>query len=97
MVFLKKRSRPLRICYKLVRNTYKDLGDGIFFQLVMCLSVWAGGLVIHAIREFPTLHGLSVLTGVMWTFGNMLSVVIIKFIGVGLGAVYWNTTGLNFF
>jgi len=62
----------------------------------MCLSVWAGGLVIHAIREFPTLHGLSVLTGVIWTFGNMLSVVIIKFIGVGLGAVYWNTTGLNF-
>lgn len=61
--------------------------------MITCLSVWLGGLAIHALREFPQLYAFSFLTGVMWTFGNMLSVVIIKFIGVGLGSTYWNTTG----
>ncbi len=69
----------------------KDLGDGIFFQFIMCISIWISGMIVHAVRDFPQIYAFSILAGVIQTFGNVLSVIIIKFIGVGLGNVYWNT------
>ena len=67
----------------------------MFFQFVMCISIWLSGMIIHAVREFPKMYGFSILAGVIQTLANFLSVIIIKFIGVGLGNVYWNTISKN--
>jgi hypothetical protein len=41
-----------------------DTGDGIFFQFVMCVSIWFTGIFVNFIRQFPKLYGLTVIGGV---------------------------------
>ena len=41
-----------------------DTGDGIFFQFVMCVSIWFTSIFVHAIRQFPTFYGWTVVGGV---------------------------------
>jgi glucose uptake protein GlcU len=71
-----------------------DTGDGIFFQFIMCVSIWLTGVVVNCIREFPKFYGLTAIGGAFWTLGNMFLVPVIKFSGIGLGSVFWNFVGM---
>jgi hypothetical protein len=54
-------------------------------------GVLAGVSKIKSIfyNEFYLINNLKFI----WTFGNMISVPVIKFLGIGLGSVYWNIIG----
>jgi len=68
-----------------------ETGDGLFFQLVLCKAICISGLIVHWVRGFPSFGGIMpVWGGILWAFGNASSVVIIKFLGIGLGSVLWN-------
>jgi len=69
-----------------------DSGDGMFFQLWMCMGIWTVGLVVHLIRGAPKFWPFAMLGGCLWVFGNALCVYIIEQIGMGLGLVVWGST-----
>ena len=35
-----------------------ETGDGVFYQLIVCMSIWSVGFVVNAIRGFPNFYGL---------------------------------------
>eukprot|EP00469_Lotharella_globosa_P000964 CAMPEP_0167804630 /NCGR_PEP_ID=MMETSP0111_2-20121227/20611_1 /TAXON_ID=91324 /ORGANISM="Lotharella globosa, Strain CCCM811" /LENGTH=285 /DNA_ID=CAMNT_0007701457 /DNA_START=32 /DNA_END=889 /DNA_ORIENTATION=- len=69
-----------------------DSGDGIFFQLWMCMGIWTVGLVVNLIQGSPKFWPFAMLGGVLWAIGNVLCVYIIQQIGLGLGLVIWGST-----
>ncbi len=44
-----------------------DCGDGMFFQLILCLAIWTVGLVVQCIRGFPTFYPLPMVGGLLWS------------------------------
>jgi hypothetical protein len=38
------------------------IGDGMFFQLVICVSIWVVGLIINVIRNFPYFYAFPLLS-----------------------------------
>ncbi len=60
-------------------------GDGMFFQLILCLGIWSVAFVVNWVRDFPKFYALPMVGGVMFTTGNVCSVPIIKLIGLTLG------------
>ena len=46
-------------------------GDGLFFQLIVCVHIWLVGLVICFIRQSFVLHPLPMLGGFLWATGNL--------------------------
>ncbi len=71
-------------------------GDGLFFTLVLTTAIWTVGFVVNWIRDFPKFYPLPMLGGIFWATGNLMTVPIIKSIGLGLGPLLWNTTLLVF-
>jgi uncharacterized membrane protein len=45
-----------------------ELGDGIFFQFIMCIGAWLTGVLINVIREFPKFYAEGVFAGVSIEF-----------------------------
>eukprot|EP00438_Fugacium_kawagutii_P008495 Skav210947 [mRNA] locus=scaffold713:242166:243179:+ [translate_table: standard] len=70
-----------------------DAGDGMFFQLMLCLGIWFTGLCVMIPRN-PAFYPIAMLGGVIWCSGNCLTVYIIRQIGLGPGLVTWGTTAL---
>lgn len=66
----------------------------MFFQLVVCIAIWICGVAINVYKKFPVFYALPTFGGFLWTSGNMFSVPIIKFIGIGLGSLFWSIIGL---
>jgi len=82
------------------------MGDGLFFQLLMCTGILLVGFSTLAFAEdapagedfndFPlrdlapivSLEGL--LGGFIWTCGNLLTIPLVKRIGIGLGLSIWS-------
>lgn len=71
-----------------------ETGDGMFFQLIICVAIWSVGLVVWWVRGFPQFYALPMLGGALWTTGNVNTVPIIKCIGLGLGMLFWGTVSL---
>ncbi|KAL5460463.1 hypothetical protein EMCRGX_G033914 [Ephydatia muelleri] len=71
-----------------------DTGDGFFFQWVLCAGIWMVGLIVNMIRYQPPLFIPSFLGGVLWTSANILTVSIIKMIGLTMGLTVWGATNL---
>ena len=46
-------------------------GDGLFFQLIVCVHIWLVGLIICFIRQSFVLHPLPMLGGFLWATGNL--------------------------
>lgn len=69
-------------------------GDGMFFQLVLCLGIWSVSFVVASFRDFPKFYPLAAVGGVLWATGNVNTVPIIKCIGLGLGMLFWGITSL---
>lgn len=71
-----------------------ELKDGISYQLFYSLAIWILGFVVNCIRGFPKFYYLSMLGGITWSTANILSVTVIKCIGIGVGTLLWGTTGI---
>jgi hypothetical protein len=66
-----------------------ETGDGMFFQWILCTGIWLTGLVVNGIQGWPTFEPIAMIGGVLWCTGNLLTVPIIKMIGLGLGLLLW--------
>ncbi|ELR13173.1 transmembrane protein 144 family protein [Acanthamoeba castellanii str. Neff] len=71
-----------------------ETGDGMFFQWILCTGIWLTGLVVNGIQGWPTFEPIAMIGGVLWCTGNLLTVPIIKMIGLGLGLLLWGLTNL---
>lgn len=73
-----------------------DMGDGMYFQFVMAVGIWVLGLFYFIYQEPQTgyFHPFALLGGTIWSIGNVLSVPIIKMIGMALGLSIWSGTNL---
>jgi len=71
-----------------------DPGDGMFFQLCLCLGIWCTGLLVFLYQGCPTFYPLALLGGFIWCTGNIGTVFVIKNIGLGPGLVTWGTSAL---
>jgi len=72
----------------------KQVGDGLFFQWIFCSAVWCAGFIVYAARGFPQFEPLAMLGGFLWCTGNIMSVPIIKCIGLSLGMLLWGISNL---
>jgi drug/metabolite transporter (DMT)-like permease len=43
-----------------------ETGDGLFFQLVLCIGIWIVGFFVNIIQGFPQFFGLPLLGGFFW-------------------------------
>ncbi|XP_074650104.1 transmembrane protein 144-like isoform X2 [Tubulanus polymorphus] len=71
-----------------------ETGDGMFFQWILCSTIWMCGLIVNAVQGFPTFYPLTMIGGLLWATGNICVVPIIKTIGLGLGILIWGTTNM---
>ena len=40
-----------------------DTGDGVFFQVFVCLGIWTVSYVVNWIRNFPKFYALPMICG----------------------------------
>ncbi|KAM3937906.1 transmembrane protein 144 [Leptodactylus fuscus] len=71
-----------------------DTGDGMFFQWILCASIWIVSLVVNIILHSPKFWPLAMVGGCVWATGNITVVPIVKTIGLGLGLLLWASTNL---
>merc|ERR1712106_1236388 len=71
-------------------------GDGLFFQLIVCVHIWLVGPAICFIRQSFVMHPLPMLGGFLWATGNLCKVPIIKTVGLGIGQIVWASTNCIF-
>jgi glucose uptake protein GlcU len=72
------------------------VGDGVFFQFIMCVSIWVTSLPVlfYMVEAFPatsTEFAIAMGGGFLWCTGNMLCAFIIQLIGIGLGLLVWGS------
>uniref|UniRef100_G1KST7 Transmembrane protein 144 n=1 Tax=Anolis carolinensis TaxID=28377 RepID=G1KST7_ANOCA len=71
-----------------------DVGDGMFFQWVLCAGISAVGLVVEFTQRSPTFWPLAMVGGFLWATGNVTVVPIVKTIGLALGLLIWASFNL---
>ncbi|KAM9329134.1 transmembrane protein 144 [Gastrophryne carolinensis] len=71
-----------------------DTGDGMFFQWILCASIWIVALVVNLILRCPKFWPLAMVGGCVWATGNITVVPILKTVGLGLGLLIWASTNL---
>jgi len=71
-----------------------ETGDGIFFQWVLCNGIFIVGNFVNVYRNFPTFEPIAMIGGSLWALGNIMSVPIIKLIGLSLGLLIWGSTNM---
>lgn len=43
-----------------------ETGDGMFFQLILCIAIWTVGFIVNWARDFPQFYALPMLGGFLW-------------------------------
>ncbi|KAM4809612.1 transmembrane protein 144 [Rhinophrynus dorsalis] len=71
-----------------------DTGDGMFFQWILCASIWLVSLVVNIILRSPKFWPLAMVGGCVWATGNITVVPIVKTVGLGLGLLIWASINL---
>lgn len=75
-----------------------ELGDGVFFQFVMCVSIWITSIpVLLSVGSFPqntSEFAFAMLGGFFWCTGNMLCGPTIQLIGLGMGILLWGSSNM---
>ncbi|XP_018100571.1 transmembrane protein 144 L homeolog isoform X2 [Xenopus laevis] len=71
-----------------------DTGDGMFFQWILCASIWIVSLVVNIILHSPKFWPLAMVGGCVWATGNITVVPIVKTVGLGLGLLIWASFNL---
>ncbi|KAL0479376.1 10 TM domain-containing transmembrane protein [Acrasis kona] len=69
-------------------------GDGVAFSWLMSTGIlligWGTLVIVHTITFVPA----GLLTGLLWSCGNILVVPIIKLCGLGIGFLLWSGANL---
>lgn len=71
-------------------------GDGMFFQLLVGLSIWSVSFIVHCVRGFPQFYALPMLGGLFWSTANLQTVPVIKLLGIGISQTLNNLVSLIF-
>ncbi|XP_044156016.1 transmembrane protein 144 [Bufo gargarizans] len=71
-----------------------DTGDGMFFQWILCASIWIVSLVVNIVLRSPKFWPVAMVGGFVWATGNITVVPIVKTIGLGLGLLLWASSNL---
>ncbi|XP_014800072.1 PREDICTED: transmembrane protein 144 [Calidris pugnax] len=71
-----------------------DTGDGMFFQWILCASIWIVSLVVNLIQNCPRFWPLAMVGGFVWATGNVTVVPIVKTVGLALGLLIWASFNL---
>ncbi len=71
-------------------------GDGMFFQLLVGLSIWSVSLLVNCVRGFPKFYALPMLGGFFWSTANLQTVPTIKLLGIGISQTINNLVSLVF-
>ncbi|XP_071412259.1 transmembrane protein 144 isoform X2 [Pithys albifrons albifrons] len=71
-----------------------DTGDGMFFQWILCASIWMVSLVVNLMRNCPRFWPLAMVGGFVWATGNVTVVPIVKTVGLALGLLIWASFNL---
>ncbi|XP_021252392.1 transmembrane protein 144 isoform X1 [Numida meleagris] len=71
-----------------------DTGDGMFFQWILCASIWIVSLVVNLIQNCPQFWPLAMVGGFVWATGNVTVVPVVKTIGLALGLLIWASFNL---
>ena len=67
------------------RLAHPCLPAGLFFQWVLCTSIWSVGAIVQlAIGSVP-FQAISAIGGASWATGNVATVVIVESIGLAQG------------
>jgi hypothetical protein len=73
---------------------------------VMCCGIYFVGLIVNGIRAFPKYEAFSMIGtdffffclcfkgGFLWCTGNILTVPIVRLIGLGIGLLLWSMVSL---
>ncbi|CAF2084903.1 unnamed protein product [Rotaria magnacalcarata] len=70
------------------------IGDGLSFQFFICCGIWIVGLIINLFVQSPQFFPLVLIGGVLWTTGNILSILVIRINGLGMSMLLWCTTNM---
>jgi len=71
-------------------------GDGMFFQLLVGLSIWSASLIVNCVRGQPEFYALPMLGGFFWSTANLQTVPTIKLLGIGISQTINNLVSLVF-
>ncbi|XP_069487437.1 transmembrane protein 144 isoform X3 [Ambystoma mexicanum] len=66
----------------------------MFFQWILCASIWLVSLVVNIIQNSPKFWPLAMVGGCVWATGNITVVPIVKTVGLALGLLLWASTNL---
>uniref|UniRef100_F7BTY1 Transmembrane protein 144 n=1 Tax=Xenopus tropicalis TaxID=8364 RepID=F7BTY1_XENTR len=66
----------------------------MFFQWILCASIWIVSLVVNIILHSPKFWPLAMVGGCVWATGNITVVPILKTVGLGLGLLIWASFNL---
>lgn len=59
-----------------------DAGDGMFFQLWMCLGILIISFPVQIYRGWPEFQPFAMWGGFLWCTGNIMSVITIQSVGM---------------
>ena len=48
-----------------------ETGDGMFFQLILCMAAWTAGLVVNIVQGFPKFELWPMLGGCLWAVNHL--------------------------
>lgn len=60
-----------------------------YFQLLMCTAILISSLIISLIYNSFVFSYLGILSGILWSVGNLLSVLAVKYSGLSKAASLW--------
>ncbi|KAL5111008.1 hypothetical protein TcWFU_010012 [Taenia crassiceps] len=75
------------------KDYYRQSG-GWIFQWIVSVSLAFALLIIHLCIGSPRIWPLTVLSGFLWSTGNITVVPIIKRLGMGIGMLIWSMVSL---
>ena len=64
---------------------------GVFMYIFQCSTYFAGTTGVH---QCPSFQPFAMLGGVLWATGNVLTVPIVKTLGLSLGMLTWGMTNM---
>ncbi|ELP86943.1 transmembrane protein R144.6, putative [Entamoeba invadens IP1] len=70
-------------------------GDGLFFQFALSVGIFLTSIFLEFVTN-PThvFYPFAMIGGMIWAFGNLMTVPIIRMIGISLGISLWGITNL---
>ena len=68
--------------------------DPFYFQAIMCTAIFASSAIIAFLCNAFVFSYLGILSGILWSSGNILSVLAVKNSGLSRSAPVWMGTGI---